>query len=265
MVTPKKCSQVHTRLVLGVTQWSKAPCFALNRRRCRIPRAVTGPSGAQGATGVTGPTGSAGPTGSVGPTGAVGATGPAVTVWDLNVPHNLTAGYVQALVQNGCAGQISADGQISSSTGFAGPYMSAGAQVTATTYITAGTYMAAGSYITAVGNITAYYSDERLKENIKPIESALSKVEAIRGVTFNSNALAESFGYKDKSEQVGVIAQEVQAVLPHVVVPAPFDTNEDGSSKSGDNYLTVHYEKLVPLLIEAVKELSAKVKELEKR
>jgi hypothetical protein len=55
----------------------------------------------------------------------------------------------------------------------------------------------------------------------------------------------------------------VQAVLPEVIKPAPFDTDENGASKSGENYLTVQYEKIVPLLIEAIKELSKKVELLE--
>ena len=112
--------------------------------------------------------------------------------------------------------------------------------------------------IRATNNVTAYYSDERLKENIKPITSALSKLLTLRGVTFNSNKVAEQYGYEDKKEQVGVIAQDVEKVLPQVVVPAPFDIaqDEDGNeySKSGENYKTVHYDKLVPLLIEATKD-----------
>ena len=116
----------------------------------------------------------------------------------------------------------------------------------------------------ATGNITAYYSDQRLKENIKLIEGALDKVLALRGVTFNANQKALEVGYTDTSEQVGVIAQEVQKVLPQAVKFAPFDqeVSEDGTtftSKSGENYLTVQYERLAPLLIEAIKELNAKI------
>jgi hypothetical protein len=123
--------------------------------------------------------------------------------------------------------------------------------------------------IRATNNITAYYSDERLKENIKPIPSALSKLLALRGVTFNSNKTAEQYGYFDKKEQVGVIAQDVEAVLPQIVVPAPFDIakDEDGNeySKSGENYKTVQYDKLVPLLIEAIKEQQDMITNLQKR
>jgi hypothetical protein len=121
--------------------------------------------------------------------------------------------------------------------------------------------------IRATTNITAYYSDRRLKENITPISDALSKVMQISGVTFNSNDTAAKFGYIDKKSQVGVIAQEIEAVLPQIVVPAPFDIgqNDDGTeySLSGEDYKTVQYEKIVPLLIEAIKELVAKVEKLE--
>jgi hypothetical protein len=121
--------------------------------------------------------------------------------------------------------------------------------------------------IRATNNITAYYSDRRLKENIVCIPDALDKVDSINGVTFTSNDLAETFGYRDKSSQVGVIAQEIQAVLPQIVVPAPFDIgqNEDGTeySLSGENYVTVQYEKIIPLLIEAIKELRLELRGLE--
>jgi len=122
--------------------------------------------------------------------------------------------------------------------------------------------------IAATGNITAYYSDRRLKENIEVIPDALDKVNKISGVTFNSNDLAASFGYTNKSRQVGVIAQEIKEILPEVVVRAPFDSElrgEEVVSKSGEEYMTVQYEKIVPLLIEAIKELKARVEELENK
>jgi Chaperone of endosialidase len=121
--------------------------------------------------------------------------------------------------------------------------------------------------IRATNNITAYYSDERLKENIKPIEDALNKLLSITGVMYNSNDLAASFGYTDKSTQVGVLAQQIKKVLPMAVKAAPFDTdfiNGREVSKSGENYLTVQYEKLIPLIIEAVKDLKKQVDELKR-
>jgi len=120
--------------------------------------------------------------------------------------------------------------------------------------------------IRATNQITAYYSDQRLKENIKLIDNALDKVNSISGITYNANDLAETLGYNDKSEQVGVLAQELEKVLPHVVKLAPFDTKYiDGKeiSLTGENYKTVQYERIIPLLIEAIKELNKKVKKLE--
>lgn len=117
--------------------------------------------------------------------------------------------------------------------------------------------------IRATNNITAYYSDIRLKTNICIIDGALNKVNQISGVTFQSNEEAAKYGYTDTKIQVGVLAQEVELVLPEVVVAAPFDIgkNDDGTeySKSGQNYKTVQYEKIVPLLIEAIKELKAEL------
>lgn len=118
--------------------------------------------------------------------------------------------------------------------------------------------------IRATDNITAYYSDERLKDFKGTIPNALDKVNALNGYYFTSNETAQEFGYSDKKLQVGVSAQEVESVLPEVVTAAPFDIgkNEDSTeySISGENYKTVYYEKLVPLLIEAIKELSKELR-----
>jgi hypothetical protein len=108
--------------------------------------------------------------------------------------------------------------------------------------------------IRATNNVTAYYSDDRLKTRGSNIENALDKVMSLNGFHYQANEVANALGYVSKPE-VGVSAQEVQAVLPEVVVPAPID----------DKYLTVHYDKLVPLLIEAIKELKAEVDELKSR
>ena len=105
--------------------------------------------------------------------------------------------------------------------------------------------------ITATGEVTAYYSDLRLKTNIEPIADALAKVEAINGVTFDPNETALGLGI-DARHQMGVIAQEVEAVAPELVCDSAFA-----------GYKTVRYDKLTALLIEAVKELSAKVTTLE--
>jgi hypothetical protein len=122
--------------------------------------------------------------------------------------------------------------------------------------------------ITATGEITAYSSDARLKQNVTNIDSALNKLSQINGVMFDwDTAKAEPLGFNPKyTRDVGVIAQEIQAVLPEAVRPAPFDRSPDGTgSASGEHYLTVQYEKLTALLIEAVKELKAEVNELKAR
>jgi hypothetical protein len=116
--------------------------------------------------------------------------------------------------------------------------------------------------IYATGNITAYYSDARLKTVSGKIENALDKVAQLSGVYYTNNSVAKSFGYDSDEVQVGVLAQEVEAVLPQIVKAAPFDLDENNNSKSGENYKTVQYERLVPLLIEAINELRAEVKAL---
>jgi hypothetical protein len=119
--------------------------------------------------------------------------------------------------------------------------------------------------IYATGNITAFFSDKRLKNVSGKIENALDKVKSLSGVYYTMNNVAKSHGYDSEETQVGVLAQEVEAVLPEIVKPAPFDLDENNNSKSGENYKTVQYEKLVPLLIEAIKELEAQVAELKAR
>ena len=108
--------------------------------------------------------------------------------------------------------------------------------------------------ITATGNITAYYSDMNLKTKLGVIENALDKVKSLEGFYYEANETAQALGYERKRE-VGVSAQAVQSIMPEIVYPAPIS----------DKYLTVDYERLVPLLIEAIKELSAKVNLLESK
>jgi hypothetical protein len=103
--------------------------------------------------------------------------------------------------------------------------------------------------IVATGDVTAYYSsDERLKENKKIIENATDKIEQISGYEFDW--IAKEGVHINEGHDVGVMAQEVEKILPEVVT-----TRENG-------YKAVKYEKLVPLLIESIKELSGQIKEL---
>ena len=93
-------------------------------------------------------------------------------------------------------------------------------------------------------NVTAF-SDERLKDNIETLEDGLAKVEQLRGVTYT----------RDGRENIGVIAQEVEKILPEIVLTA----DDEMGTKSVD------YSRITAVLIEAVKDLSARVKELENK
>jgi hypothetical protein len=101
------------------------------------------------------------------------------------------------------------------------------------------------------GDVIAYSSsDERLKENIKPIQEPVKKTKSISGVEFDWNETLQSVY---KGHDIGVIAQEIERVLPELVT-----TRDDG-------YKAVKYEKIVALLIEAIKEQQTSIEKLESR
>jgi len=105
--------------------------------------------------------------------------------------------------------------------------------------------------ILATNDVVAFASsDERLKENVASIENAVEKVEAIGGYTYNWIPMEGVHVYGDMKD-VGVIAQEIEKVLPELV------------SDRENGYKAVKYDKLTAVLIEAVKELSERVKALE--
>ena len=106
--------------------------------------------------------------------------------------------------------------------------------------------------ITATGDISAFVSDDRLKTNKVEISNALDKVCSLNGFTYTLNDLAGTFGYDVTQRHAGVSAQEVEKVLPEVITQAGID----------DEYMSVKYDKLVPLLIEAIKDLKAEIDEL---
>ncbi len=119
--------------------------------------------------------------------------------------------------------------------------------------------------IDASNDIVAFSSDRRLKTNIEIIENPVEKVKSLTGFVYNWNELANQVaGYDTEQKHVGVYAQEVQAVLPEAIKLAPFDNDGYDNSMSGENYLTVQYEKIVPLLIEAIKEQQTQIDELKK-
>jgi hypothetical protein len=116
--------------------------------------------------------------------------------------------------------------------------------------------------ITATGNITAYASDKRLKTNVTPITNALDKLMRIRGVEFDWINNIEELGFKPQMmHETGVIAQEIQAVIPDAVKTAPFNNDSTKITGVDNQYLTVDKEKIVPLLIEAIKEQQLTISE----
>tara|TARA_R100001460_G_scaffold12398_4_gene28531 strand:- start:1763 stop:3301 length:1539 start_codon:yes stop_codon:yes gene_type:complete len=182
------------------------------------------------------------------PTGAVGifADGSTTTNHmtfgidsDLKIYHDGTNSYVDdtgqgALILNGSTVHLYHGGANKLKT------TGAGIEVTGT--------------ITATGDITGLTSDKRLKDFKGTIPSALEKVQKLNGYNFNWNDTAKELDSNifTEDDQVGVSAQEVLEVCPEAVKPAPVD----------NNYYTVQYEKLVPLLIEAIKEQQEQIEHL---
>ena len=111
-------------------------------------------------------------------------------------------------------------------------------------------------------------------KNVTNITDALSKVGRLNGVTYNPNQIAVDVGAAEDAEEerVGLLAHEVEEVLPQAVKQASFDlpdtlnpeNNVTETSKTGEHYKTVQYDKLIPLLVEAIKELKAEVEELKR-
>jgi len=174
------------------------------------------------------------------------------------------------VVGNGTAGQaLLSDGDGTFSWGAAGESYTAGTGMTLTgTEFSIGQSVATASdvqfnslgigtaapttagLIRATNDVVAFYSsDKRLKDNIKPIEGALDKVCKLGGYEFDWNAKQDVY----EGHDIGVIAQEVEAVFPELV------TDRDNGFKA------VKYEKLVPALIEAIKELKNEIELLKSK
>ena len=132
-----------------------------------------------------------------------------------------------------------------------------------------------GTEVKSTGAFVSYYSDDRLKTRQGYITNAIDKIKTLSTFYFVNNDLAKSFGFTKENQQVGCSAQEIEAIMPQVVSIAPFDMkggnpnlkpgerNEDPEgSKSGENYKTVDYSRLVPLLIAAIKEQQVQIDEL---
>ena len=115
------------------------------------------------------------------------------------------------------------------------------------------------------------FSDERLKDREGNIENPLDIVNKLQGFYYKPNKTATDLGIKGNKmnkRELGISAQDVQKILPELIDIAPVDISYDAEnniiSKTGSNYLTVNYEKIIPLLIESIKELNKNINELKK-
>jgi len=240
---------------------------------------IIGPQGIQGITGIQGASGYLGQDGIQGIQGIQGGTGLAFTIAKVynsvaaltsdTAPTGIVSGQFAIIdttdpnnadnsklyLWNGSSYQYVND--LSGTAGIQGISGSSGAQGPSGGFSTnsdaqvnsLGVGVAASTTageIRASGNITAYYSDERLKKYLGKIENALEKVKQLEGFYYEPNELAQSLGYSKVKREVGLGANKTKEVLPEVVTEAPIDPK----------YLTLYYERLIPLLVEAIKELS---------
>ena len=97
-------------------------------------------------------------------------------------------------------------------------------------------------------------SDKRLKENIIEISNPLDKIQQVRGIYFDWNQKSKEEGFKAAREknEIGMIAQEVEQIVPQAIEPAPFN----------NKYKTIKYDRLIPLLVECIKEQQKQIDEL---
>jgi hypothetical protein len=120
-------------------------------------------------------------------------------------------------------------------------------------YVNGNTYISGDLSVT--NNITAFVSDERLKTKVGKIENALDIINSLNAFKYKLNDIAGNYGFNTCNIHIGLSAQEVQKVLPEIVASAPFDN-------INNEYLTIQYERIIPVLVEAIKELSKKNDEL---
>ncbi len=240
--------------------WTINRTYNIGLSRKGDPSTVAGPKGAQGAQGnpstVPGPKGAQGAQGNPstvpGPKGAQGAQGNPSTVPGPKGAQGAQGNPSTVPGPKGAQGEKGdpgTGGDIPANLNIKGA-LSVG---------TSDPGFGLNGDIRAKNNITAYFSsDRRLKENIKVIETPLNKITSINGVTFDwTNEFIEKNGGEDnyfmRKNDVGVIAQEVLQIMPEVV------------AERTDGYLAVKYERLIPLLIEAIKSLHDKVEKLENK
>ena len=157
-----------------------------------------------------------------------------------------TAGPAVLHLKPNVTGNKSGQFKVTTGEGYNFRWSNDAASTAEVTYMKLDTSTTGGGDLTVKGDVIAYGapSDERYKENIKPIESALDKALKLQGVTFDWK---ESDSILDIKEDIGFIAQDVQKVVPELV-----RENEDGK-------LSLRYQGITPILLEAIKELKAEI------
>jgi hypothetical protein len=221
----------------------------------------SGSSGSSGTSGSSGSNGSSGSSGSNGSSGTSGSSGSSGTSGSSGA--NGSSGTSGSSGSNGSSGSSgtttitnASDDRVMTSAGGVTLNSEANLTFNGTTLYVAGALGVGTSTPTTTGLIRAtndviafYGSDERLKENITPIENSLDILKQINGYYFDWKEMPGV--HENEGHDIGVIAQEIDAVLPEIVT-----TRDNG-------YMAVKYEKLVALLIETNKELLIRVEALE--
>ena len=171
------------------------------------------------------------------------------TAYQVSNKPSTTITFANTTAANLVLGEVHGTKGIFSSTTASSSYTTGALQVAGGVGVSGAMYVQGNFY--SGGDVTAWYSsDSRLKENVAPIAGALDKIAKIGGYTFDWNAEGQAQNPDRNVHDVGVLAQEIQAVQPEVVV------------ERDNGYLAVNYEKLVPLLIQGIKELQEEVKAL---
>ena len=170
-----------------------------------------------------------------------------------------TTGNYIAAVSGGTGVSVSGSGEGATATVSIGQAVSTSSDVRFDSFGVGTAASGTTGEIRATNNITAFYSsDERLKEDVTYIDDALHKVNSINGVEFNWTAeYMERYGGEDgffiRKHDVGLIAQDVEKVLPEVV------------AERDDGYKALKYDRIVALLVNSIHELTKRVEELETR
>jgi len=115
----------------------------------------------------------------------------------------------------------------------------------------------ANGKISAENDIVAFASDKRLKENIIEISNPLDKIKQIRGIYYDwkENVKEKGFHPNRKKNEIGMIAQEVEKIIPQAIEPAPFN----------NDYKTIKYDRIIPLLVECIKDQQKQIDELKNK